>query len=177
MRIGTRSVLFGAHAFWLHPFFVFWGWWKLYGFPWDPRLYLAFFSHDLGYLGKPNLDGPEGEEHPTFGANLMGRLFGKEWHDLCLFHSRFFCKKMNAQPSKLCFADKMAIVLTPAWIYLPMVTLTGEIEEYMKLAKFNGLDGKYSNSRTWADKLRWYNDMRVYVDKWVKEHVDGRPDT
>jgi len=40
--------------------FVAWGWWTLYGFPFDPRLWVAFFVHDLGYIGKPNMDGPEG---------------------------------------------------------------------------------------------------------------------
>ncbi len=41
MRIGTKSVVFGAHQFWIHPFFVFIAWWRLYGFPWDPRLWVA----------------------------------------------------------------------------------------------------------------------------------------
>ncbi len=40
MNVGTRSILYGAHAFWLHPWFVAWGWWRLYGFPWDPRLWV-----------------------------------------------------------------------------------------------------------------------------------------
>jgi hypothetical protein len=71
MKIGTKSVLFGAHGFFLHPLFVALAWWKLYGFPFDPRLWLAFTLHDLGYIGKPNIDGPEGEEHPTFGARVM----------------------------------------------------------------------------------------------------------
>ena len=48
MKVGTKSVLFGAHAFWLHPFFVAVAWTRLYGFPWDPRLWVAFFVHDLG---------------------------------------------------------------------------------------------------------------------------------
>ena len=73
--IGTRSVLFGAHCFFLHPFFVARAWTHLYGFPWDPRLWIAFFVHDLGYLGKPNIDGPEGEEHPHLGARIIGWLF------------------------------------------------------------------------------------------------------
>ena len=30
MRIGTKSVLFGAHCFLLHPWFVAWGWMDLY---------------------------------------------------------------------------------------------------------------------------------------------------
>ena len=52
MNIGTKSVLFGAHQFLIHPWFVAWGWWTLYGFPWDPRLWVAFVVHDLGYIGK-----------------------------------------------------------------------------------------------------------------------------
>ena len=79
MTIGTKSVLFGAHQFLLHPWFVAWGWWTLYGFPFDPRLWVAFFVHDLGYIGKPNMDGPEGELHPRFGARLMALLF--DWTD------------------------------------------------------------------------------------------------
>ncbi len=82
MQIGTKSVLFGAHCFFLHPFFVAWAWWKLYGFPWDPRLWAAFILHDIGYWGKPNMDGPEGETHPEVGARIMGRLFDRPRYDL-----------------------------------------------------------------------------------------------
>jgi hypothetical protein len=38
MRIGTRSVLFGARAVLLHGFFLVKAWRDLYGVPWDPRL-------------------------------------------------------------------------------------------------------------------------------------------
>jgi hypothetical protein len=37
MTVGTKSVILGVHCILIHPFFVAWGWWKLYGFPWDPR--------------------------------------------------------------------------------------------------------------------------------------------
>ena len=76
--VGTRSVLFGAHCFFIHPIFVFIAWWKLYGFPFDPRLWVAFFVHDLGYFGKPNMDGKEGETHVEFGAKIMHFFDG--WH-------------------------------------------------------------------------------------------------
>lgn len=56
MKVGTKSVLFGVHFFLWHPILVFIGWWKLYSFPCDPRLWVAFIVHDLGYLGKPNMD-------------------------------------------------------------------------------------------------------------------------
>lgn len=76
MKIGTKSVLFGVHQFAIHPWFVALGWWKLYGFPTQLWLWIAFFVHDIGYLGKPNMDGPEGEEHPWTGARIMYWLQG-----------------------------------------------------------------------------------------------------
>ena len=68
MKVGTKSVLFGAHQFLIHPPFVALAWWKLYGFPFDPRLWVAFYVHDIGYLGKPNMDGSEGESHVELGG-------------------------------------------------------------------------------------------------------------
>ncbi len=114
MTVGTKSVLFGAHQFLIHPWFVAWGWWTLYGFPFDPRLWVAFFVHDLGYIGKPNMDGPEGETHPELGARLMHWfdgfiLGGWRWHDFSLLHSRYYAKTLHKRPSRLCMADKLAI--------------------------------------------------------------------
>jgi len=77
MKIGTKSILYGAHQFLLHPVFVAWAWIKLYGFPWDPRIWIAFFVHDLGYWGKPNMDGVEGETHVELGARIMHFLFDR----------------------------------------------------------------------------------------------------
>lgn len=177
MRIGTKSVLFGAHCWFLHPWFVAAAWRKLYGFPFDPRLWVAFWVHDLGYLGKPNMDGDEGEQHPFWGAFVMGALFGRRWFDFTLYHSRFLAKRHGAQVSRLCVADKLAICLTPAWLYLPMVRATGEIDEYMKLAR--DVTEKYAsmNTRTDAGQRQWYLDVQSYLRKWVDEHRDGREDT
>ncbi len=197
MKIGTKSVLFGAHCFFLHPWFVALAWWRLYGFPWDPRLWVAFFVHDLGYWGKPNMDGPEGEMHPEFGARIMGKLFdrhcchssdcrtshirGTYWHDFSLYHSRFLAKQNGAVPSQLCPADKYSFCLTPRWLYLPMVRATGEIREYMKLAE--AMDdgaggGKYATMNiSTADQKAWHRDVNDYLKRWVAEHKDGREDT
>ena len=79
MNIGTRSVLFGAHQFLLHPLCLAIAWRRLYGFPWDPRLWAAFFLHDLGYIGSGDMDGPEGEKHVELGANIMRALSGNSW--------------------------------------------------------------------------------------------------
>ena len=182
MRVGTKSILFGAHQFALHPLFLARAWWKLYGFPFDPRLWAAFVVHDLGYFGKPNMDGPEGEHHVEFGARLMGRLFGRKWHDFCLYHSRFYAKKDGRQFSRLCVADKLAIVLTPAWLYSPMAKATGEIWEYMKLAEFRVREGeplrKYESMNIGTKGARvWYESVQSYLTRWVEVHRDGREDT
>lgn len=195
MKIGTRSVLFGAHCFFLHPWFVAYSWWKLYGFPFDPRLWVAFFVHDLGYLGKPNMDGPEGELHPYFGAKIMHWLFDKtaksntrrnrthektcrcnecyRWFYFTLHHSRFLAKKNDAQYSKLCVADKLAIAMTPAWLYLPMVKATGEIKEYMKDAERNS-NGEL---KVQGSEITWYKGVQEYVKRWVEEHKEIKEDT
>lgn len=197
MTVGTKSVLFGAHCFFIHPFFVAWAWWKLYGFPWDPRLWVAFFVHDLGYWGSPNMDGPEGEEHPRWGARLMSTLFDGRpiglngwtyraddgtclgwWGRFTLYHSRFLAKKHGERPSRLCIADKLAICLTPAWIYLPMARASREIHEYMADAHHEG-DGRYASMGidTRSGQREWYDSMRAYMRRWVEEHRDGREDT
>ncbi len=230
LQIGTRSVLYGAHCLLFHWAFVAAGWYQLFGFKkvyigyapgypqqwqwrlgfrggpvfaslWSPQLWLAFFAHDLGYIGKPNMDGPEGERHPFFAARLMSRLFDPgfpqrrrtfdsylgEWRDggerfgvwgsFCLFHSRFLSKQLQQNVSPFCYADKMAIVLTPAWLYLPMTRATGELREYMVRSEQKE-GAKYKNMVNYSSEARqWYENMRAYVRRWVEEHKDGRADT
>ncbi|WP_025227821.1 hypothetical protein [Fimbriimonas ginsengisoli] len=206
MEIGTKSVLFGAHCWFIHPWFVARAWTKLYGFPKDYRLWVAFFVHDLGYLGKPNMDGPEGETHVEFGANLMHRWFDvseptrtpecdrirhavghrwcpgcisqfNEWRNFCLYHSRFYAKRDRQPFSRLCVADKLAVALEPWWLYLPRVIATGEIREYMALARHRE-GSKYSAMQMNTTSPRaWFETMGVYLRAWAYEHADGRPDT
>jgi len=169
MTIGTKTVLFGVHQFALHPWFVAWAWWKLYGFPWDIRLWCAFFLHDLGYVGKPNLDGPEGELHPELAAQIMTKLFGQEWGEFCRYHSRFLAKRDGKPFSRLCVADKLAIALTPGWLYLPLSRLSGELEEYML----------GQNARTPANgksPQEWYKTIQQYCKAWVYKHQGGCED-
>lgn len=169
MNVGTKSVLFGAHQFAIHPWFVAAGWYKLYGFPWDPRLWVAFFVHDIGYFGKPNMDGPEGELHPYTGAKIM-RVFGEHWYEFTLYHSRFLAKAQSKQPSRLCIADKLAITLTPSWLYVPMACLSGEIWEYRQNAARDN-EGLLTTSH-WS----WHKGVREYCRKWAYDHKDGQED-
>lgn len=230
LPVGPRSVLFGAHCWFIHPWFVALAWHKLYGFPTDPRLWVAFFVHDLGYLFQwcSNMDGPEGEEHVHFGANLMHRWFDKprgyqmgrgmqhdgdgewedgywedipvdeplrhdfqirqvgcvrrwfrptKWRNFCLYHSRFYAKKDGKPFSRLCVADKLACCLEPWWLYIPRVWLSGEVWEYLTLARGKS-NSKYETMRVESGSIRaWHRSMTTYLRQWVEEHRDGRDDT
>ena len=181
LSMGTRSILFGVHQFLLHPIFIALAWCKLYGFSYDPRLWIAFIVHDLGYWGKPNMDGPEGETHVEWGANLMHRWFGWWWGDFCRYHSRFIAKSDGRQFSRLCVADKYLICIMPSCLYLFLARASGELYEYMRGAGARtpaGGPGKYHHMgiRT-GTEYQWMDDVKAYLREWVSIHQDGRPDT
>ncbi len=182
MRVGTKSVLFGAHCFFIHPFFVAAGWWILNGFPCDIRLWAAFWLHDIGYLQSPNMDGDEGERHVHLGAKIMGLLFGSHWADFTLRHSRYWAKNHGVTVSKLCYADKLAFALTPGWLYLPMARATGELAEYMAksrdrqagCAAFSDIERIQLES---GDPELWLRGLQSYTRRWVEQHRNGGVDT
>jgi hypothetical protein len=138
MKIGTRSLLFGVHQFLWHPITVFLAWHYLYGWPtWKECVCIV--CHDWGYWGSPNMDGPEGEDHPRRSALIVAQLFGFGYeHYLVLLHSRHFAKRTHNRPSKLCFADKLSIAYDPNWFYLLRAQLSGEIREYRKMSSDSG---------------------------------------
>ena len=182
MTVGTRSVLFGAHAFWLHPAFTALAWVRLYGFPWDARLWLAFAVHDLGYIGKKSMDDLEGEKHVELGARIMRVICGDVWGDLTAAHSRYWAKRNERQVSRLCVADKLAFVLTPAWIYLPMARATGELDEYMLRARERQAGSAHfteeeSRQLRSSDTREWLKGLKSYTRRWVEQHRSGCEDT
>lgn len=184
LPVGPRSVLWGAHCFFIHPWFVARAWTRLYGFPTDPRLWVAFFVHDLGYFVYwcRNMDGPEGERHVEWGAQLMLRCFGAEWGDFCRYHSRFSAKRDGQHFSRLCVADKMSVTLEPWWLYLPRVMLSGEIKEYMALAQVKEGSKYHANplmpyNVSTTSRRAWFHDMTTYLAAWVEEHKGGRSDS
>ena len=191
LPVGTLSLLVGAHQVALHPLFVAAAWTRLYGVPRDPRLWVAFVVHDWGYWGLSEMDGEAGERHVEFGARVMRDLFGPEWHDLCLLHSRFYARALGRTPSKLCAADKLAMALEPAWLYLPRVLASGEAWEYLHEFAF----GKYREGgrvditheeiqarrltlRTVRALLAWHTYTRCFLRQWAHDYVqrhDGVP--
>ncbi len=159
MKLGTKSLLFGAHQFFLHPLFLALAWWKLYGAPLDPRLWVTFVVHDWGYFGCKAMDDDEGQRHPELGGRIMTRLFGREWGNFTRLHSRHYAAIEGCAPSPLCAADKLVLIVTPRWIYLPMVRATGEAAEYQALyARWLGVES--------VTIEEWYSGLQIH---WLDE--------
>ena len=157
MKRGTKSILFGAHQFILHPLFVAAAWTRLYGFPFDPRLWVAFLVHDWGYWNAKNMDDAEGQRHPELGGRIMARLFGEYWGDFTRLHSRYYARLEGKPVSDLMAADKLATTYVPAWLYVPLATWSGEIYEYMALPGSwqAWVDGEHDGTR-----YGWYAWLR-----------------
>jgi hypothetical protein len=174
MTIGTRSLLYGAHQFLLHPLFLALAWTQLYGPPLDPRLWVAFLVHDWGYAGKPNMDGPEGQRHPELGGRVMAALFGQDWGDFTRLHSRYYAKLEDCEPSPLCAADKLVLLITPRWLYLPLVQATGEADEYRALYAA-WLDVDTVSLDEWYEGLRahWADEVARLAPEtaWAQSHL------
>ncbi len=165
---GTRNLLFGEHQLVLHSLFVARAWWKLFGFPRDIRLWVCFFLHDVGYFGCTDIDGDTGRTHPELGAQIVHWLFDKKgkseywfvqppvWYEFCLYHSRYYAKKEDHPISALALADKMAFVITPWWVFLPLARLSGGIREYLKL---------YDHNTT--DLWEWHRKARESCWDWI----------
>ncbi len=172
MTVGTRSVLFGVHSIFIHPFFVAVGWWKLFGFPRDVRLWVAFFVHDAGYMGRTLMEGPEAERHVELGARIMGKVFGVEWAEFCRRHSRHYARLRAVRISRLCVADKLAFVLMPAWLYLPLARASGELWEYMERSRDRQAGCDYFTPEEWCqvnsqNPREWLRGLQSFTYRWV----------
>jgi hypothetical protein len=88
------------------------------------------------------MDGEEGEFHPFWAYSfIITRLRFLDKDDLpylCLYHSGYLANKSGVSPSKLCWADKYGTILMPAWLWVFLGTLTGEIHEYMSCERHEG---------------------------------------
>ena len=205
MKVGTKSLLLGAHQFILHPIALFIAWWRLFGFPWDPRLWVAFVVHDWGYWGKSSMDGEDGKLHPELGGWIMHNLFDSGefglrcptafrspsgrceptawrwdcnyWGRFTKLHSRSYAKLTGFHESRLCHADKLAAVLWPAWLYVTLTRLTGEIHEYMQNAKQRVADHPEWDQETKRkftsdDPYEWYSGIRAWLRRYVREQLE-----
>ncbi|SPF35883.1 conserved hypothetical protein [Candidatus Desulfosporosinus infrequens] len=163
---GTRSLLFGVHQFIWHPITVWLAWKELYGTPsWTETVCIAL--HDIGYWGMKNMDGDEGLKHPEAGAEWVGRMFGDEYRQLVLGHSRSYAQTRKISPSKLCWADKLSIKYELWWLYLPRAWVSGELQEYRVVADRKGFINIKNSHRRWFNKIKeqMINQAKKEVEK------------
>lgn len=164
MLVGTKSILYGGHQFIIHPIILFFCYWRLYSFPFDPRLWVCFVVHDWGYFGCKDMDGYTGKYHPVFGASIVRVLFGGKWCVFCVTHSRKIVEilrkatEIDYRISKLGVADKLAIVYTPLWMYC-----REELSEYIR----NESQYVSISPKSWKD----------IVDKRALRFVEDNKDT
>lgn len=174
MKIGSKSVLFGVHAFWFHPITVVKAWKYFYGrFPTMEET-LCILVHDLGYWGSKDIDGSEGVNHPTAGGRIAARLVywynralfrgdtkaGNRWvwaYGFCVTHSKHYTASIGANAGPLYPPDKLSILFDPVWFYLFRARLSGELKEWLAPTE---------NTKAWL--LR-------YRDKVKHKHDQGDP--
>lgn len=172
MKTGTKSLLFGVHQFILHPITVWIAWIWLYRTLPTWRETVCVVIHDWGYWGKAKMDDEEGEKHPEWAAGVAHWLLDRPrfvplspsffiwkrhnttYHDLCLYHSRHYARNAGVEPSRLCWADKMSILVERWWTYLPRAWASGELEEYREIAEATGFIPKVKSSREWFAWIR-----------------------
>jgi hypothetical protein len=158
MKIGTKTLLIGAHQILWHPVCVTLAWRELHNKRWpDWKIFICIVIHDWGYWGSPNIEGEEGENHPYLGARLALRylddsndlILNHVYADFCLFHSRTLSAIFSRIPSDLCWADKLSVKFDPWWLYLLRVWLSGEIHEYRKKAAELGEVPLLASNKEW----------------------------
>ncbi|HBV97435.1 MAG: hypothetical protein JL50_08310 [Peptococcaceae bacterium BICA1-7] len=153
MRVGQRSLIWGVHQFLWHPLTVLLAWWSLYGTP-NWREAVCILIHDWGYWFCSDMDGPQGEKHPEFAAQLAGQWFGPEYRDLCLYHSRHYARLAGRDPSRLCWSDKYSVIFEPWWFYLLRAWAGGELKEYRQNAARDGVVPLAVSHREWHMCIR-----------------------
>lgn len=155
MTIGSRSLLFGAHQIALHPYYVARAWRVLYG-RWPRRAeWLAILTHDWGYWGSPDMDGETGTQHPGRMARWWRGRGRADVAALIEGHSRHYAQLVGAPLSLLYAADKLSVSLMPAWLYLLLARMSGELSEYMRRCA----PGQRYAGQSAASPRLWHLDM------------------
>jgi hypothetical protein len=180
MRRGTKSLLFGYHQVLLHPWFVLWGWHRVYGLGrgsglWGLETLLAVVIHDWGYWGCHTMDGADGERHPERCARAVLRLLGclglkrfaRRLSGEVLRHSRFYAEMAGLSPNRLCWADKAAVALMPGCMWALLTHFSGEGYEYMDDVKYEAHNG--SERHTVTNLRRFHCRVR----QWFRGQMDS----
>ena len=126
---GIRSVIFGCHNPLIHGLLVTISWKKIYKEYPNFREIVCILLHDIGYINQEHPSKENEDCHPVMGAKICKKLFGQKYYDLCIAHSRDYANKNKLQLSKLGYADKMSVIITPLWIVKLFMIFGGEFHD------------------------------------------------
>jgi hypothetical protein len=81
--------------------------------------------------------------------------------------TRHCSREIGVPPSPLCWADKLATALYPAWLFLFLARLSGEIGEYLARAREDGSIGPEATERECLATLQtdWRRQAYEYGDR------------
>jgi hypothetical protein len=96
-------------------------------------------------------------------GDIADKLLGQKYGDMVRYHSRAIANKCCTEVSVLCAPDKLSIILYPAWLYILLGRMTGEILEYKSRM---GLG--HVSDREWL----WKAQVMSFI--WVEHNVPGR---
>lgn len=181
MKIGTKSLLFGVHQFLWHPFTVYLAWITLYKRLPTIKEAVCILIHDIGYWGRKNMDGEEGQRHPARAANWAYKhldhkqMIKMKWWGFCFYHSRYLAKRDGTEPSPLCWADKLSICFEPWWFYLLRARLSGEIREYREENVQCGFCPAEDTDKEWFFKVRAFMREQAINQKSSTIYMHTQP--
>lgn len=164
---GLRSVLFGMHNPIEHGIFVSLAWIKIYHEIPSLKELVCIFLHDIGYIRQDIMDGYQ-DKHPEMGAKICGQLFGKKYYNLCIAHSRDYAQKCGLQLSRLGYADKYSVILTPKFLQIAMIYLGGEYKNFYRITKNRKLLYSERISLINEDYQDWWNKNGINQNKYIR---------
>jgi hypothetical protein len=98
------------------------------------------------------------------------------------YHSRFFASLDGRTPSALCAADKLAMTIVPKRLYLALIHLSGEVDEYLEHFRkaLNSSSGKYalealnvpSAAYEFGSVEHWYASAMLGNQRWIAENTN-----
>ena len=154
MTLGTKTVLFGFHQFLIHPIIVTIAWIRLYKSLPTFKEFICICLHDIGYIGKNDIKGEEGDRHPELGARIANRLLGPKYRDFILGHSTYYIYRHRVKRSKLLSADKFIFVNMSLTFFKIMTTLSGEFTYYRNQRNSRQVCDESESDKVWFDKIK-----------------------
>ena len=121
MSQGTKSILFGAHQFIVHPYFVYKAF-KLCNYR-KPQFWelICIIIHDWGYWGMDYLIDRKVENwraddgHEKLGARIALRLFGLQGYKFVMGHGGEALRFHPKHRSAMYWPDKISSLIAPRW--------------------------------------------------------------